>query len=222
MASDKQFRCGLPIQRFAIGDRVVKNADAWVANAFDSWKRGIGVGVVVEPPFFLERETVDVRWPSGCCFEAAAGLLPAPPVQEIEAAMHVEANRYLTLMPALLAEFKAIAEVPRMKVHGELHLQYHEACVWVLLADKADARATLIAMQPVLARHQALWPDITVTLSFNAIEDDMRIYIALLEGKDIHDAQHFADLASYLQSVPLSQHDRSFWEIDETAIDKGK
>ena len=222
MTSDKQFKCGLPVQRFAIGDRVIKNADAWVANAFDSWKRGIGVGVVVQPPFFLEPETVDVRWPSGRCFEATAGLLPAPPLQAIEAAMPEVAKRYLTLMPALLADIKAIGEAPRLRVHGELHLQYHEACVWVLLVDKADARAALVALRPTLLRHQSLWPDITVTLAFNAIEGDMRIYIAHLEGVEIHDAQQLADLNSYLQSVPLTQHDRSFWEIDETAIDKGK
>lgn len=125
-------------------------------------------------------------------------------------------------MPALIADLRAVGEAPRMQVHGELHLQYHEACIWVLLADKDDARAALVGMRPVLAQHQALWPDITVTLSFSAIEDDMRLYIAHLEGKDIHEAQPLADLDSHIQSVPLSQHDRSFWEIAETADNKGQ
>ena len=201
-------------KRFAIGDRVIKNAETWVANAFDDWKRGIGVGVVVEPPFFLEPETVDVVWPAGRCFEAADGLLPAPPIEELDVAMRIEEKRYLTLMPALLADLKAILGAPRMKVHGELHLQYHEACVWVLLANKDDARAALVALRPVLARHQALWPEITPTVSFNAIERGMRIYIAFLEGDEIHDTTQLADLGTFLQSVPLSQHDRSFWEIE--------
>ena len=76
-------------------------------------------------------------------------------------------------------------------------------------------------MQPVLARHQARWPDVTVTVSFNAIADDMRIYIAHLEGADIHDARQLADIGSYMQSVPLSAHDWSFWEIDGPG-DRGK
>ncbi|MGL4325486.1 MAG: hypothetical protein ACRCTD_15730 [Beijerinckiaceae bacterium] len=129
--------------------------------------------------------------------------------------MREQELRYVDLMPALLADLRAIGDPPGMKIHGELHLQYHEACVWVLLAHMDDARAALIAMRPVLARHQARWPDVTVTVSFNAIADDMRIYIAHLEGAEIHDARQLADIGSYMQSVPLSAHDRSFWEIDE-------
>jgi hypothetical protein len=119
-----------------------------------------------------------------------------------------------TLMPALLAELRVIADAPRMAVHGELHLQFHEACVWVLLADKSDARAALIAMRPTLARHQSMWPEITVTLSFNAIEGDWRIYIAHLEGPEIHEAGQLADLDKHMQSTPLEKHRRSFWETE--------
>lgn len=63
---------------FHIGDRVVRNPATWKPNDFDSWGRGEGVSVVVEPPFSLDADTVDVRWPNGRCFEAVAGLLPAP------------------------------------------------------------------------------------------------------------------------------------------------
>ncbi len=63
---------------FHVGDRVIKNPATWQPNAFDSWGRGLGVGVVVEPPFPLDPNEVDVRWPAGRCFEEAAGLLPAP------------------------------------------------------------------------------------------------------------------------------------------------
>jgi hypothetical protein len=67
---------------FAVGDQVVKNPATWQPNEFDSWGRGIGVGVVVEPPFPLEPEDVDVRWPAGRCFEQVAQLLPAPPTSD--------------------------------------------------------------------------------------------------------------------------------------------
>ena len=64
--------------RFQVGDRVVKNPANWVANEFDGWGRGAGVGVVVEPPFAMGPDEVDVRWPGGRCFEDAAGLQAAP------------------------------------------------------------------------------------------------------------------------------------------------
>jgi hypothetical protein len=48
---------------FAVGDRVVRNPATWQPNDFDSWGRGIGVGVVVDPPFPLGPDEADVRWP---------------------------------------------------------------------------------------------------------------------------------------------------------------
>lgn len=63
---------------FRIGDRVVKNPTTWQVSEFDLWGRGMGVGVVVEPPFAVDDlDEVDVRWPSGRCFEKVIGLLPA-------------------------------------------------------------------------------------------------------------------------------------------------
>ncbi|MEL6702542.1 MAG: hypothetical protein AAFO58_12825 [Pseudomonadota bacterium] len=63
---------------FKVEDRVVKNARTWEVNDFDGWGRGEGVGIIVEPPFSLEGSgEVDVRWPSGRCFEPVVGLLPA-------------------------------------------------------------------------------------------------------------------------------------------------
>jgi hypothetical protein len=63
---------------FTVGDRVVRNPETWQPNEFDSWGRGIGVGLVVEAPFALGQNEVDVRWPGGRCFEWTAELLPAP------------------------------------------------------------------------------------------------------------------------------------------------
>ena len=63
---------------FQIGDRVAKNPGTWEANAFDEWGRGLGVGVVVDPPFRMNVDEVDVRWPLGRCFETTGQLLPAP------------------------------------------------------------------------------------------------------------------------------------------------
>jgi hypothetical protein len=60
---------------FTIGDKVIKNPATWEPNDFDHWGRGIGIGIIVEPPFELERDCVDVRWPAGRCFENTQGLL---------------------------------------------------------------------------------------------------------------------------------------------------
>jgi hypothetical protein len=69
---------------FNNGDRVVKNDRTWVVNDFDTWGRGIGVGIVVEPPFRVDDlGEVDVWWPAGRCFEKIDGLLPAPDTREI-------------------------------------------------------------------------------------------------------------------------------------------
>ena len=54
--------------QFNIGDKVIKNEETWEPNDFDGWGRGIGIGVIVEPPFEMEGQ-VDVRWPNGRCFE---------------------------------------------------------------------------------------------------------------------------------------------------------
>jgi hypothetical protein len=65
------------LMKYKVGDFVKKNPEHWVKNDFDSWGRGIGIGVVVEPPFAMEDDEVDVRWPGGRCFENTGQLLPA-------------------------------------------------------------------------------------------------------------------------------------------------
>lgn len=62
-------------KKFNIGDKVIKNDETWVPNDFDSWGRGIGVGEVVEPPFDIEDEDIDIRWPDGRCFEKKIELI---------------------------------------------------------------------------------------------------------------------------------------------------
>ena len=47
--------------QFNIGDKVIKNEETWEQNDFDSWGRGIGVGIIVEPPFEMDKGEVDVR-----------------------------------------------------------------------------------------------------------------------------------------------------------------
>lgn len=59
---------------FKIGDKVIKNPKTWIINDFDSWGRGKGIGVVVEPPFELGKGELDVRWPGGRCFESTKEL----------------------------------------------------------------------------------------------------------------------------------------------------
>lgn len=64
--------------KFEIGDKVVKNEATWISNECDlSWGRGVGKGVIVAPPFDLECNVVDVRWPGGRCLEKIEELLPA-------------------------------------------------------------------------------------------------------------------------------------------------
>jgi hypothetical protein len=60
--------------QFNIGDKVVKNEETWEPNDFDGWGRGIGVGIIVEPPFEMDEGEVDVRWPNGRCFELTRQL----------------------------------------------------------------------------------------------------------------------------------------------------
>jgi len=62
---------------FKIGDYVKKNPESWIQSDFDGWGRGIGIGIVVEPPFEMDKNEVDVRWKGGRCFENTEELLPA-------------------------------------------------------------------------------------------------------------------------------------------------
>ena len=60
---------------FEVGSYVKKNPETWIPNDFDSWGRGLGIGQVVEPPFKLDANEVDVRWDGGRCFEHKAQLI---------------------------------------------------------------------------------------------------------------------------------------------------
>ena len=64
------------MKKYDVGDRVVKNPETWITNDFDSWGRGVGIGVVVDPPFDLRDDEADVRWPGGRCLEKTDQLLP--------------------------------------------------------------------------------------------------------------------------------------------------
>lgn len=73
--------------RFRIGDRVIKNPATWRPSEFDGWGAGVGIGIIVEPPWDhddglfdvgTEHEAVDVRWPGGRAFARVVELLPAP------------------------------------------------------------------------------------------------------------------------------------------------
>lgn len=59
---------------FQLGDKVIKNEATWIPNEFDSWGRGEGVGEVVKPPHTLDKDEVDVKWPTGRCFETVSQL----------------------------------------------------------------------------------------------------------------------------------------------------
>jgi hypothetical protein len=63
---------------FKVGDRVVRNPATWQSNEADSWGRGVGVGVVVEPVSPLGPQEVDVRWPGRRGVEWVDQLMPAP------------------------------------------------------------------------------------------------------------------------------------------------
>jgi hypothetical protein len=69
--------------KLKVGDKVKKNPEMWTENEFDSWGRGEGMGEVVEPPFDLGPDDVDVRWPAGRCFERRSGLLKIKDEQEL-------------------------------------------------------------------------------------------------------------------------------------------
>lgn len=63
------------MEKIKVGDYVIKNPKTWVPNDFDEWGRGVGTGIVVEPPFECDDGDLDVRWPEGRCFETADQLL---------------------------------------------------------------------------------------------------------------------------------------------------
>jgi hypothetical protein len=62
---------------FKVGEYVKENPESWIPNDFDSWGRGTGIGIVVEPPYEMDNNELDVRWKGGRCFENIDQLLPA-------------------------------------------------------------------------------------------------------------------------------------------------
>ena len=63
--------------QFKIGDRVRANPATWLPTEQDQFGRGVGIGIIVVPPFFLEPEFADVRWVGDRSFEHVSRLLPA-------------------------------------------------------------------------------------------------------------------------------------------------
>lgn len=61
---------------FKVGDMVVKNPKTWRHDEVSTWGRGQGIGRIVEPPFPLQPDSVDVVWPTGRSFEKVQQLLP--------------------------------------------------------------------------------------------------------------------------------------------------
>ena len=59
---------------FEVGDKVIKNELTWIPNDFDRWGRGLGIGVIVDPPFEMEDNEVDVKWSCGRCIETTDQL----------------------------------------------------------------------------------------------------------------------------------------------------
>ena len=60
---------------FKVGDKVIKNEETWEPNDLDNWGRGIGIGIIVEPPFEMDNGEVDVKWSNGKCFEFTNQLI---------------------------------------------------------------------------------------------------------------------------------------------------
>lgn len=74
--SRKNPKRGHKVNRFKVGDHVIKNPATWRPSEFDSWGAGEGVGIIAEPPFALDAADVDVRWPAGRCFQREEELFP--------------------------------------------------------------------------------------------------------------------------------------------------
>jgi hypothetical protein len=90
---------------------------------------------------------------------------------------------------------------------GELQLQYDEACFWILLKDKNEARQALERFRDVVGPFQKKWPGINFTVSFNAHEGDNDISIDFLEGDEIQDNGKLRSLGSYQIVEPLKDND---------------
>ena len=59
-----------------VGDKVIKNPDTWIADERDEFGfRGVGIGIIVEPPFDLDEGWIDVRWEDGRYFEYTEHLI---------------------------------------------------------------------------------------------------------------------------------------------------
>jgi thioredoxin reductase len=62
------------MSKLNIGDKVIKNDETWVKNHFDTWGRGVGVGIVVEPPFELNDDDIVISWGGEKCFDYISQL----------------------------------------------------------------------------------------------------------------------------------------------------
>lgn len=65
---------------FAVGSLVKKNIETWTPSEFDEWGAGEGVGMIVDPPFDLGDDMVDVVWPNGREFRLTNELVLVDPV----------------------------------------------------------------------------------------------------------------------------------------------
>lgn len=174
---------------FNIGDKVFKNRNNWLANDFDKWGRGMGIGEVVD---IVDDDSIDVRWPGGRCYEFINQVEKVIEEQfQLGSLVYAECLAYMSTLKSGSVDM-ILCDLPYQKTKNswdsiinmdELWAQYKRVIKSngaIILFGQDKFSAKLMLSNEKWHRYNLIWEKTTPTGHLNAKKMPMRSHEDML------------------------------------------